>query len=66
MTFCVVVAAGGWQMPDAPAWKRAPFNHAEKMAAALAAHPKLAAICAAVKAHPGIQKHLATRGKQGF
>jgi hypothetical protein len=53
-------------MPDAPAWKRAPFNHAEKMAAALAAHPKLAAICAAVKAHPGIQKHLATRGKQGF
>ena len=38
----------------------------EKMAAELARHPKLSAICAAVAANANIQKWLAMRGPQGF
>jgi glutathione S-transferase len=49
-----------------PAWRAEPFSNGEKTAAALAAHPKLSAICATVAAHPNIQAWFAMRGPQGF
>jgi len=52
--------------PDVPAWKRAPFNDAARMTAALAAHPKLQKICTNVAANEGMKKWLAMRGPQGF
>ena len=33
------------EAPEKEAWQRAPFNDAARMEAALAAHPKLKAIC---------------------
>lgn len=42
------------------------FGDKSKSAETLAAHPNLAAICAAVKAQPGMVHWLATRGAQGF
>ena len=49
-----------------PRDKREAFSSKARTDAALAAAPKLSAICAAVKAHPGVAKWLATRGVQGF
>ena len=47
--------------------RRYPFGgNKEKTEAVLAAHPKLAAICAAVAADEGFAKHLVARGPQGF
>ncbi len=51
---------------DLPSYRREPFGSLARTSAALAKHPKLAKIVAAVGAHPNIQKWLQTRGQQGF
>jgi hypothetical protein len=47
-------------------YKREPFGSKARTDAALAKHPKLAAICQTVAGNANIQKWLATRGAQGF
>lgn len=54
------------EAPDMPDWKRAPYNDAARMEAALAGCPKIKAICDAVAANEGMKKWLAMRGPQGF
>ena len=55
------------ESPDMGDARRYPFGGMkDKADELLAAHPKLSAICDAVAANPGIAKHLATRGAQGF
>jgi len=47
-------------------FKRAPFGNLARTQAKLANYPKVKASCDAVAANANIQKHLATRGVQGF
>jgi glutathione S-transferase len=51
---------------DTPNWRKHPMGNSERVAAALAAHPKIKASCDAVAAHPNVQKWLSIRGVQGF
>jgi len=55
--------------PDVKSYSKGPFGGdlaKDKLAAALAAHPKIKASCDAVAANKNIQKWLATRGTQYF
>lgn len=49
-----------------PQWKREPFYSKERVDKALADCPKIRASCAAVAAHPNVQKWLGMRGVQAF
>jgi len=52
--------------PSVAQFKREPFASKARTDAALAAAPKIQAICAAVKAHPNVAKWLGMRGEQRF
>jgi len=52
--------------PEVAAFKREPFGNTARTAAKLANYPKIKASCDAVAANANFQKHLVTRGKQGF
>ena len=51
---------------EVPQFKREPFGNKARTAAKLANYPKIKASVDAVAANANFQKHLATRGKQGF
>jgi len=51
---------------DVPAFKREPFGNKARTDAKLANYPRIKASVDAVAANANFQKHIATRGKQGF
>lgn len=49
-----------------PDWKKHPFGSKEKMEQAMAAYPKIRAICDTVASNENVKKWLSTRGVQNF
>lgn len=53
-------------LSELPAFRRETYGSKERTEKALEKHPKLKAVVENVRSHQGVQKWLATRGKQGF